>query len=125
MLYPSRAGGESYSMPSNIFKRKGVSPKYDSGRVLVMGDGGEFEQVQEGIVRLSQNDNVNLCFITSEGYATSAITTDRNELLDSRFMQDVSDWHNVEFTITFKYLSGDDTGNLALGVRSGIGQVDP
>lgn len=125
MLYPTKAGGETYVMPSTIYQRKGITPKYDSGRVMVLGDGGEFEQVYPGVVRLTQNSNVQLCIITSKGYATSEITTDREELLGTRFMQTIKDWHNIEFTVTFRYDGGDDSGAIVLGTRGGIGALDP
>jgi hypothetical protein len=125
MLYPNKAGGESYVLPSNIFGRRGRGQRYDSGRVIVMGDGGEFEEVIPGVVRLTQNNNVQLCFTTSKGYGTSFIHTDRDELLDSRFMQDVRDWHNVEVTVVFRYIGGNDTGDIVLGSRTGLGDTDP
>ncbi len=125
MLYPTKAGGETYVMPSTIPTRKGITPKYDSGRVMVLGDGGEFEQVIPGIVRLTQNNNVQLCFTTSKGYATSEITTDRDALIQSRFMQTIKDWHNIEFTVSIKYLGGNDSGAITLGTRGGLGVLDP
>jgi hypothetical protein len=125
MLYPNKSGGESYVLPKNIFGRRGRGQRYDSGRVIVMGDGGEFEEVIPGVVRLTQNNNVQLCFTTSKGYGTSFVHTDRAELLDSRFMQDKRDWHNVEITVVFRYIGGNDVGDIVLGSRTGLGDTDP
>jgi len=125
MVYVSKAGGETYVMPSTIYQKKGVGSKYDSGRVLVMGDGGNLENAGNGITKVSQNKNVLLCFTTSKGYSTTLITTDRGDLLDSRFMQSERDWHNTEFTVKFMYKGGNDLGNIILGLRTGLGELDP
>lgn len=90
-----------------------------------MGDGGDFEKVDTGIVRLTQNQKVQLCFAISKGYATSVIETFRPSLQGARFMQDNKDWHNVEITVVFKYNGGNNDGNIVIGTRTGIGDVDP
>ncbi len=125
MLYPSKVSGQSYVMPSDIFNRRGTNNKYDSGRIIVLGNEGEFEQVESGIVRLTDNGNVQLNIVTSKGYGTNIVETDRSILAENKFMQENTDWHNVEITIVLKYTGGSDLTSIILGTRTGLGKIDP
>lgn len=125
MRYPSRVGGESYVLPGNIYDRKGNGIKYDSGRVLLTGAGGDFERVSSSLVKLTQNDDVCINISTSTRFESVFVTTDRSSLLESKFMQTNNDWHNVEITVVFKYLGGNDDGQIILGGRTGLSIVDP
>src|SRR4029078_5279056 len=125
MKYPNRSGGQSYVLPKNIYDKKGVGYKYDSGRILLLGDGGDFEKVDNNLSELSQNDNVQINIAVSKGYGITEVETDRARLFLNKFMQGSYDWHNVELTVVFKYLGGNDNGYITLGTRTGLGALDP
>jgi hypothetical protein len=120
MKYASKSNGQSYVMPLDIPSRHGIANRWDAGRVILAGLNGDFTQLDDDVVGVSQNDNVRIYVTTSDGYATSAIQTDRAKLLISKFMQTKNDWKNVEITFVFTYRGGGSNSSVTIGARGGL-----
>jgi len=103
--YPSKSGGESYTLPDNLDSKKGTSGTYDKGRIRIGGQGGTFSQDGD-LYKLSQNEQVRIGICTSAGYDAGNIETDRDTLADRGYMMSPKDWHNVEVTLEAEYNGG-------------------
>src|SRR5262245_14530195 len=109
-IYPSLTGGESYTMPADIDKRKTKfedgSGYYDKGRVRIGGHGGDIQKEDGTFFSLSQNDQVRISFGTSAQYDAGEIETNREQIIERGYMMSPKDWKNIEFTCEVEYEGG-------------------
>ncbi|WP_323381942.1 carbohydrate-binding protein [Myxococcus dinghuensis] len=86
MLYPSRLGGESWTLTDAPLE----DPRFDPRSVLTRNEDGSWK---------ARDPELRMQVFTSEGYDASRITTYDREVLARRgYMQSPADWHNVEMT---------------------------
>ena len=108
MLYPTKAGGEEWTLTANPL----ADPRFDPRTPLTRNPDGSWK-VRDKQVRMH--------VYTSTGYDTAAIATyDREVLASNGFMQAPNDWKNVEMTGYVRVNSGGKREeNLSWQARGG------
>lgn len=121
MKYQRKSGGQSYFLNENIPAKKGVNGEYDIGRIVVEGNGGDIiYSNKSGFYKLTQNSKVRISMTGSDGYQSSQVVTDREQIALRGFMMTNKDLGNFELSFSFVYNgSGTDSCNVFLSGRGG------
>ncbi len=108
MLYPTKAGGETWALATDALADRRFDPK----STITRNTDGSWKM---------KNTQVRMSVFTSTGYDTSKIPTYDPDVLASRgYMQAANDWKNVEMTGYVKVNAvSDASDNFAWYARGG------
>jgi len=99
MMYPSKAGGESWSLAADPTK----DSRFDPQDTITKNSDGSWK---------IKSDQVRMSVFTSTGYSSSKIATYDPDVLASRgYMQAANDWKNIEMTGFVKLNGVSDTSD--------------
>lgn len=99
MIYPTRAGGEAWSLQADATK----DPRFKPQDTITRNADGSWKM---------KSTKVRMSVFTSTGYNQSQISTyDRDDLTRRGYMQAPNDWKNVEMTGFVKINAASDWGD--------------